>query len=62
MKINCSKCGTSIQISGSSINQELWKFFEKTRLYMCKWCRQKLKVFLDVEATIEELKKIKKKK
>jgi len=59
MRTNCSKCNKSIKINGSQINQKIWKFFDKTGLYMCKVCRQKAKVYLDAEATIKELKKIK---
>ena len=58
MKTNCSGCNRVIKINRSQINQRLLKFFDKTGLYLCGYCRREFKIQLDTEATIKKLKKM----
>lgn len=58
MKINCSKCGKEIKINRTQINQKLLKFYIKTKLYLCRYCRQKEDLHFDTEATIRRLEEL----
>ena len=60
MKINCSRCNRRIKVSINHINQKLREFFDKTDLYMCRWCRIELGIFSNTEAIIKKLKEIQK--
>jgi len=55
MKINCSECNNEIRINRTQINQKLIKFYDKTKLYLCRSCRQREGIQLDAEATIRKL-------
>ena len=61
MKIDCSRCGKSIKVHSSQINQKLWRFYKKTKLYMCKWCRRELRISFDPDAIIRKLRELKSK-
>lgn len=55
MKVNCCGCGNQIRINRSQINQKLLQCYDKTKLYLCKLCRRREGIELDVEVTIKKL-------
>lgn len=58
MKINCSRCNREIRINRTQINQKLLQFYDKTKLYFCRSCRQRENIQFDAEATIRKLQEI----
>ncbi len=62
MKTYCVRCNRKVKINMSLINQKIREYFIKTDLYMCGWCRRRLRIINDADATIKKLKEIQKEK